>query len=188
MADNTKPNHLSPIHYFGSPQHSSVPMASNSSFDIVSDFDYQEMVNAVDQTRRDIKGRYDLKDTDTVLELDPQKIVILTNSEFTLESVKQLLREKAARRQLSLKIFVENPLEAAGGNRVRQEITLQKGIDKELAKEISKAIRDSFKKVTASIQGDAVRVSSKSKNDLQGVIQFIREQDYDVPLQFNNYR
>jgi hypothetical protein len=163
-------------------------MASTFSFDIVSDFDRQELVNAVDQTNRDIKSRYDLKDTQTTVELGEDTITVNTDSEFTLESVHTILREKAAKRQLSQKIFDFGKVESASGNRVRQEIKLKKGIGQDIAKQISKLIRDEFKKVQASIQGDAVRVSAKSKDDLQAVMGRLKQEDYPVALQFTNYR
>ena len=163
-------------------------MASNYSFDIVSDFDYQEMVNAVDQTGREIQSRYDLKDTKSTIELGESQISVSTDSEFTLDAIHAILRAKAAKRNLSQKIFDPGKIESASGNRVRQEITLKKGISQELAKKISKLIRDEFKKVQASIQGDAVRVSSKSKDDLQTVMQRLKEEDFPVALQFTNYR
>ena len=163
-------------------------MASNNSFDIVSDFDRQELVNAMDQTQREIKSRYDLKDTKSTLELGENSIIVNSDSDFTLESINGILREKAAKRKLSQKIFEFGKVESAGGDRVRQEITLKKGIPQELAKKISKLIRDNFKKVQASVQGDAVRVSSKSKDDLQQVMQLVKQEDYPVDLQFNNYR
>lgn len=163
-------------------------MASTYSFDIVSDFDYQEVVNAVDQTNRDISSRYDLKDTKTTVELGKDTITVNTDSEFTLDAVHTILQTKAAKRQLSLKIFDYGKVESASGNRVRQEITLKKGISQEIAKQISKFIRDEFKKVQASIQGDAVRVSAKDKDELQAVIQRLKQEDYPVALQFTNYR
>jgi cyclic-di-GMP-binding protein len=163
-------------------------MASTFSFDIVSDFDRQELVNAIDQTVREIKGRYDLKDTQTTVELGEDRITVNTDSEFTLEAVHGILRDKAAKRNLSQKIFDFGKVDSASGNRVRQEITLKKGINQENAKQISKLIRDEFKKVQASIQGDAVRVTAKSKDDLQAVIQKLRQEDFPVALQFTNYR
>lgn len=163
-------------------------MASNYSFDIVSDFDRQEIVNAVDQVVREIKGRYDLKDTATTVELGAESIDVNTDSEFTLDSVHNILREKAAKRNLSQKIFEFGKVESASGNRVRQEIKLKKGISQEIAKQISKLIRDEFKKVQASIQGDAVRVTAKSKDELQAVIQLLKQEDLPVALQFTNYR
>ncbi len=163
-------------------------MSSNSSFDVVSDFDRQELVNAVDQTTREINSRYDLKDTKTTVELGTDAIVINTDSDFTLQAIHTILQTKAAKRNLSLKIFDYGKVEAASGNRVRQEIKLQQGISAEIAKQISKLIRDEFKKVQASIQGDAVRVTAKSKDELQAVIQRLKQEDLPVALQFTNYR
>lgn len=163
-------------------------MASTYSFDVVSDFDRQELVNAIDQTNREIDTRYDLKDTKTTVELGTDSITVNTDSDFTLQAVHTILQTKAAKRNLSLKIFEYGKVETAGGNRVRQEIKLQKGISSEVAKQISKLIRDEFKKIQASIQGDAVRVTAKSKDELQTVIQRLKQEDYPVALQFTNYR
>lgn len=163
-------------------------MASTYSFDVVSDFDRQELVNTIDQTTREIGSRYDLKDTKTTVELGEDVITVNTDSEFTLQSIHTILQTKAAKRNLSLKIFDYGKIESASGNRVRQEIKLQKGISSELGKQISKLIRDEFKKIQASIQGDAVRVSAKSKDELQTVIQRLKQEDYPVALQFTNYR
>lgn len=113
-------------------------MASTSSFDIVSDFDRQELVNALDQAKREIISRYDLKDTNTTLELGDEVIVVNTDSEFTLDAVHTIMQTKAAKRNLSLKIFDYGKVESASGNRVRQEITLKKGISKDVAKQITK--------------------------------------------------
>jgi cyclic-di-GMP-binding protein len=163
-------------------------MASTYSFDVVSDFDRQELVNAVDQTEREIKSRYDLKDTKTTLELGETAIVINTDSEFTLDAIHTILQTKSAKRNLSLKIFDYGKVESASGNRVRQEIKLRKGLTQEVAKQIAKLIKDEFKKIQASIQGDSVRISAKSKDDLQVVIQHLKEEDYPAALQFTNYR
>lgn len=163
-------------------------MASNYSFDVVSDFDRQELVNAVDQAVREINSRYDLKDTKTELELGEEIITVNTDSEFTLDSVQTILRTKAAKRDLSQKIFEYDKVESASGNRVRQEIKLKKGISQEIGKKITKLIRDEFKKVQASIQGDSVRISSKSKDDLQQIMQRLKQEDFPVALQFTNYR
>jgi cyclic-di-GMP-binding protein len=163
-------------------------MAGTYSFDVVSDFDWQELVNAVDQTEREIKTRYDLKDTKTSVELEKEHIVVNTDSEFTLEAVHSILQSKAVKRDLSLKIFDYGTVESASGNRVRQNITLKRGLNAEIAKQISKLIRDEFKKVQPSIQGDAVRVSAKSKDDLQIVIQRLKQEEIPVALQFTNYR
>ena len=163
-------------------------MASTYSFDIVSDFDQQELVNALDQSNREIKSRYDLKDTKTTLELSEEVISVNTDSEFTLQAVHTVLQTKAAKRNLSLKIFDFGKVESASGDRVRQEIKLKRGISQEIAKKITKLIRDQFKKVQASIQGDVVRVSAKSKDDLQQVIQLLKQEDFTIDLQFTNYR
>lgn len=163
-------------------------MAETFSFDVVSDFDRQELVNTIDQVRRDVGQRYDLKDSGTELELEENAITITTASDMTLEAVADVLRQKATKRNLSLKIFDFQPAETASGNRVRQVIQLRRGLSQELAKKLSKTIRDQLKKVTVSIQGDSLRVTGKSKDDLQQAIQLLRDQDLEVPLQFNNYR
>jgi cyclic-di-GMP-binding protein len=163
-------------------------MASSYSFDIVSDFDRQELVNAIDQATRDINSRFDLKDTKTTLELGEDTIKIETSSDMALRSIHEVIQTKAAKRNLSLKIFDFGKVESASGNRVRQEVTLRKGIAQDIAKQISKLIRDEFKKVQPSIQGDAVRVSAKDKDELQGVMQRLKQEEYPVALQFTNYR
>jgi uncharacterized protein YajQ (UPF0234 family) len=163
-------------------------MADTFSFDVVSDFDRQELVNTIDQVRRDVGQRYDLKDSGTELELEENAITITTASDMTLEAVADVLRQKATKRNLSLKIFDFQPAETASGNRVRQVIQLRRGLSQEQAKKLSKTIRDQLKKVTVSIQGDSLRVTGKSKDDLQQAIQLLRDQDLEVPLQFNNYR
>ena len=163
-------------------------MASTFSFDIVSDFDRQELVNALDQTNREIISRYDLKDTKTTVELAEDKITINTASEMTLDAVHDMLQSKAIKRNLSLKIFDYGTIDSASGNRVRQEVKLKKGISQEIAKQISKLIRDEFKKVQPSIQGDVVRVTAKDKDELQGVMQRLKQEEFPVALQFTNYR
>ncbi|MBF2034868.1 MAG: YajQ family cyclic di-GMP-binding protein [Leptolyngbyaceae cyanobacterium T60_A2020_046] len=163
-------------------------MATTFSFDIVSDFDRQELVNALDQTRREVSTRFDLKDTKSTLDLGETTLTIETDSEFTLQTIHTVLQTKAAKRQIPLKIFDYGEIQSASGNRVRQVITLQKGIDKELAKKLTKLMRDNLKKVQSSIQGDAVRVSAKSKDDLQAAIQLVKSEDWPVALQFTNYR
>jgi len=163
-------------------------MAASFSFDVVSEFDRQELVNALDQATREIQSRYDLKDTKTTLELSEDTITVSTDSQFTLEAVHNLLNMKAVKRNLSLKIFEYGKVESSSGNRVRQEITLRKGISQEIAKQISKLIRDEFSKVQPSIQGDSVRVSAKAKDDLQAVMQRLKQEELPVALQFTNYR
>lgn len=142
----------------------------------------------MDQARREIKSRYDLKDTKTELELKEDSINIETDSDMTLQAVHVLLQTKAAKRNLSLKIFDFGDIESASGSRIRQEIRLKKGIDKEDAKKLSKLIKDNLKKVQASIQGDSVRISAKNKDDLQEAIALIKAEDWPMALQFQNYR
>ena len=165
-------------------------MAENFSFDVVSDFDRQELVNALDQVKREISQRYDLKGTDTSLVLEKENIFITTNSELTVNSVIDIVRQKAIKRKLSLRIFDINNLEVVSGNRVKQTITLKRGLNQEIAKKISKDIRDEIKKINVSINGEALRVASKSKNDLQLAIKLLDklEELYEIPLQTNNYR
>ncbi|MCP9813648.1 MULTISPECIES: YajQ family cyclic di-GMP-binding protein [Synechococcus] len=163
-------------------------MADSYSFDVVSDFDRQELVNTVDQVRREVGQRYDLKDSATELSLEEGAIVITTATDMTLEAVLDVLRQKATKRDLSLKIFDLQTPEPVGGNRVKQEIKLRKGLSQELAKSLSKTVRDELKKVTVSIQGDSLRITGKNKDDLQTAIQLLRAQDVEVPLQFENYR
>jgi hypothetical protein len=163
-------------------------MASTSSFDIVSSFDRQELKNAVDQTQREMQQRYDLKDTKSTVELEEKTITINSASEYSLQAITDMLESKVIRRGLSLKILDYGEAQEASGGRVRQVITLKEGIPDELAKQITKKIRDEFKKVTPQIQGDAVRVQSKNKDDLQAVIAAMKEADYPVALQFVNYR
>ncbi|MBO0351621.1 YajQ family cyclic di-GMP-binding protein [Phormidium pseudopriestleyi FRX01] len=163
-------------------------MASTYSFDIVSDFEHQELVNTIDQTNREITSRYDLKNTKTTVELGDDEIVINTDSNMTLEAVHSVLQQKAVKRNLSLKIFDYGKEETASGNRIRQVIKLKKGIAQEVGKQITKLLRDELKKVQGSIQGDAVRVSSKSKDDLQEAMVLIKQEDWPVALQFTNYR
>ena len=165
-------------------------MADNFSFDVVSDFDRQELVNALDQVKREISQRYDLKGTDTEVELEKENIVIRTNSELTLNSVNDIIRQKAIKRKLSLKIFDYGSLEIVSGNKVRQTIVLKQGLNQEIAKKISKNIRDQIKKINVSINGETLRIVSKSKNDLQLAIKLLDEMEetYNIPLRANNYR
>jgi len=165
-------------------------MAENFSFDVVSDFDRQELVNTLDQVKREISQRYDLKGTDTIVELEKENIFIITNSELTLNSVIDIIRQKATKRKLSLKIFDFESIEVISGNKVKQNIKLIKGLDQEIAKKISKELRNNIKKINVSIQGDSLRVSSKSKNDLQLAIGMLDgfEEKFKIPLQTNNYR
>ena len=165
-------------------------MAESFSFDVVSDFERQELVNTLDQVKREISQRYDLKGTDTSVDLDKENIYIATNSELTLNSVNDIIRQKAIKRNLSLKIFDYGEIEIVSGNRVKQTILLKEGIKQEIAKKISKRIRDQIKKINVSINGDTLRVSSKRKNDLQLAIKIVSdlEESLNIPLKANNFR
>lgn len=163
-------------------------MAGDVTFDVVSDFDTQELRNALDQVRREVQQRYDFKGVTVDLQQEPTAITLLTDDEYRAAAVKDLIESKAVRRGLSLKIFDWGKVEPAGGNKVRQRIGLRRGLNDDLAKRISKLIRDEFPKAKPQIQGDAVRVGSKSKDELQRVIARLRELDLEVPLQFQNYR
>lgn len=163
-------------------------MAGLASFDIVSDFDFQEMRNAVDQATRDIHTRYDLKDTKTEVTLAEQTITLNSASEYSLQAVRDIIESKLIRRGLSLKILEYGDEIPASGGRVRQVVTLKRGIPEDLAKQLTKRIRDEFKKVTPQIQGDAIRVQGKNRDDLQNVIQLLKDENLPVALQFTNYR
>ena len=166
-------------------------MAKDCSFDVVSEFDKQELVNAVDQVKRDITSRFDLKNSNSSIELEADKnITITTNDDMKLRNIYDILQSKLVKRGLSIKILDAQPIENALGGNVRQVYNLRKGLTQELAKKIVADIKDSKLKVQASIQGEQVRVSGKSKDDLQDVIKLLRsnEDKYDYPLQFTNYR
>lgn len=166
-------------------------MAKECSFDVVSEFDKQELVNAVDQVKRDVSSRFDLKDSNSEIELEADKsITITTADEMKLRNIYDILQTKIVKRGLSIRILDPQGIENALGGRVRQVYNLRKGLTQELAKKIAADIKDSKIKVQASIQGDKLRVSGKDKDDLQAVIKMLRgnEEKYDYPLQFNNYR
>ncbi len=163
-------------------------MAGEISFDVVSDFDEQELRNALDQVRREVQQRYDFKGAHVDLTQEKERIVLVTDSEMRARAIRDLIESKAVRRNLSLKIFDWGEVQPAGGNKVRQEITLRRGLPDDLARKLVKLIRDEFPKVQPRIQGDAIRVAGKSRDELQKVIVRLRELDEAVPLQFDNYR
>ena len=166
-------------------------MAKDCSFDVVSEFDRQELVNAVDQVKRDLTSRFDLKNSNSSIDLEGEKsITITTNDEMKLRNIYDILQSKLVKRGLSIKILDAQSIENALGGNVRQVFNLKKGLTQELAKKIVADIKDSKLKVQASIQGEQVRVSGKSRDDLQTVIQLLRknEEKDDAPLQFTNYR
>ena len=161
---------------------------ADSTFDLVSDFDQQELVNALDQVRREVATRFDFKNAKVSIELGKAEITLHADDEFRASAVKDLIQSKAVRRGLSLKIFEWGMLQPAAGGTVRQQIGLKRGLSADQAKELSKLIRERFPKLKPQIQGDAVRVSGKSRDELQAVIAHLKGMDYPVALQFTNYR
>lgn len=167
-------------------------MSKDASFDVVSEFDKQELVNALDQVRREIASRFDLKDSGSDVELNAEgtQITVTTTDEFRIRNILDILESKLVKRGLSVNILDAQPVEHALGGNVRQPFKLKQGIDKDLAKKIVATIKDSKLKVQASIQGDQVRVVGKNKDDLQAVIKQLNQcaDSWSVPLQFTNYR
>jgi uncharacterized protein YajQ (UPF0234 family) len=165
-------------------------MAQDNSFDIVSKVDMQEVKNAIDQALKEVRQRFDLKDSrsDISLAEADKEILLASDGEYHLEAVKEILGQKLVKRGVSLKNLTYEKLEEATGKSVRQKIKLQVGIPIEKAKEIVRLVKDSKKKAQASIQGDTVRISSKDRDELQGIIALLRGKDLGVDLQFTNYR
>jgi cyclic-di-GMP-binding protein len=162
-------------------------MAGSVSFDVVSEFDRQELVNALDQVRREVATRFDFKGSKVQVQLSDKDVTVTTDSEMRSAAVLDLIGSKAVRRGLSLKIFEVVP---AGGMTYKQVAGLRQGLPEDIAKKITRLLRDEFPKVKGQIQGGAVRVSGKSKDELQAVIARLKEEseDYPVALQFKNYR
>ena len=158
------------------------------SFDVVSRVDPQELDNALNQTRKEIEGRFDFKHSKTSIENTPKQITIVTDDELKLKNVVDMLQSRATKRGISLKAFEYGKVEPAAGNTVRQVITVKSGIAKEKSKPLIEAIKGAKLKVTTQFQDEQLRVSSKSKDDLQKVQQLLKGLEIDVPLQFVNYR
>ena len=164
-------------------------MAQDNSFDIVSKVDIQEVRNAIDQALKEIRQRFDLKDSHSEVTLEGSDAIQLASDvEYHLEAVKEILGQKLVKRGVSLKNLTYGKLEPALGKSVRQKISLQQGIPIEKAKEIVRLVKDSKKKVQASIQGDTVRISSKDRDELQAIIALLRGREMGLELQFTNYR
>ena len=165
-------------------------MASSVSFDVVSEFDRQELVNALDQVRREVATRYDFKNSKVQIDLGENDVTVVTDSEMRSGAVLDLIGSKAVRRGLSLKIFDWGDVVPAGGMTFKQVASLRQGLPEDIAKKITKLLRDEFPKAKGQIQGGTVRVSSKSKDELQSVIARLKEEGegYPVALQFKNYR
>jgi len=164
-------------------------MAQENSFDIVSKVDLQEVRNAIDQALKEIHQRFDLKDSHSDITMEGADAIELTSAgEYKLDAVKEILGQKLVKRGVSLKNLTYEKMEEASGKSVRQKIKLQQGIPIEKAKEIVRLVKDSKKKAQASIQGDTVRISSKDRDELQGIIALLRGKDLGLELQFTNYR
>lgn len=161
---------------------------SEHSFDVVSEFDRQELVNAVEQARREISTRYDFKGVVAEIDLQEKDLVILAASDQRADAILDVIKSKMVRRNLSLKILKPGKIEPAARGNVRQAVAIQRGIDEDTARDLSKRIKASHPKVQVRIQGDELRVVSKDKDMLQAVIQDLRELDLPVPLQYTNYR
>jgi uncharacterized protein YajQ (UPF0234 family) len=161
-----------------------------NTFDIVSKVELPEVVNAIQQAMKEILQRYDLKDSKSSIELNEKdhKISLASSDEFKLRAITEVLEGKLAKRKVPLKAFTYGAILPAAGSSVRQEVSLQQGIPIEKAREIVKAIKDSKKKVQASIQGDLVRVSGKDRDTLQEILALLRGQDFGIDMQFTNYR
>jgi len=164
-------------------------MASENSFDIVSKVDMQELDNAIQNALKEVTTRFDLKDSKSNIVMEGKEKIVLTSADdYKLKAVNDILQTKMVKRGIPLKALTYSSVEEAGGGTSRQRITLQQGIPIEKAKEIVKAIKDSKKKVQASIQGDTVRVSGKDRDALQEVIALLKSKDFGIDMQFTNYR
>jgi hypothetical protein len=161
---------------------------AESSFDIVSRVDLQEVRNAIAQAMKEITTRFDLKGTGSEISLEGEEIHLVSNDEFKLKAVRDVLEGRLVKRNVPLKALSFGEIEKALGGTGRQKVTLQKGIPTDKAREIVKLIKGSKLKVQASIQGDQLRVTGKNKDDLQGVIKLLRETDLGIDMQFTNYR
>jgi len=162
---------------------------SDSSFDIVSQFDRQELVNALDQTKRELGFRYDFKDSPYEITLEKEELIINAQDDYKMKAILDIIVAKLIARKLDTRVLdLTAGVEKAAGNTVRKKIKLVVGLNQEKAKEISKYINSSFKKVKASIQGEEIRVSSVSKDTLQEVMAGLKAKDFGLALQFTNYR
>jgi uncharacterized protein YajQ (UPF0234 family) len=163
-------------------------LAKDASFDIVSQVNFQEVTNALMQAEKEIEQRFDFKNSKSSLKLEGEKIILVSDDEFKLRNVVDILESKLVKRQVSLRALEYGKIQPAAGDTVRQEVKLINGLAQDKAKQIMKVLRDSKIKVTSSIQGDQIRVAGKNKDDLQAVIALLKNEDFGVELQFINYR
>ena len=158
-----------------------------ASFDIKSELDHHELTNAVDQANRVLQNRFDFKGTGAQFSVGEKQINLSANEEFQIHQMSPVLNESLAKRGIDLKSLKPQDIEVSGGT-AQQNIDLQEGIDKELAKKITALVKQSKSKTQASIQGDSVRITGKKRDELQALIQLVKDQNYDIPLQFVNFR
>jgi cyclic-di-GMP-binding protein len=158
------------------------------SFDVVSEVDQHEVKNAVDQATREIQTRFDFKGTGTGMSMDEDLIEVRSSTENRLKAAVEVLKEKFVRRSISLKALKEGPVLPAAKGTVRQSVHINRGISEDKARELTKFIKASGIKVQTQVQGDQLRITGKKKDDLQAVIKALKEKDFDIPLQFTNYR
>lgn len=163
-------------------------MAQDFSFDVVSKTDMQEVTNAVQQARKELTTRFDFKGSESDIELTAEEIVLVSDDEQKLKSVRDILEDKMVKRKIAIKALDYQKVEQAAGGTVRQKVKIIDGIEIDKAKAIVKRIKDAKVKVQASIQGDQVRVAGKKKDDLQTAMSVLKEHDFGIPLQFVNYR
>ena len=163
-------------------------MAQDCSFDIVSKTDMQEVANAIQQAQKELAQRFDFKGSKSSIELNPEEIVLISDDEGKLRSVKEIVEGKLVKRKVSLKALDYATVEPSSGGTVRQRARIVQGIETEKAKTIVRTLKDAKLKVQASIQSDQVRVTGRNKDELQKAIALVREQDFGIPLQFTNYR
>lgn len=163
-------------------------MAKENSFDVASKTELNEVTNAIQQTMKEVKQRFDFKGSKSDVQLEKNELVLVSDDEYKLKSLIDILEQKLVKRGVSLKALSYQKIEPAAGGTVRQRVSIQQGIPSEKAKDIARFIRDTKLKVQASIQGDVVRVSSRDRDTLQKAIALLREQDFEIDMQFTNYR
>lgn len=163
-------------------------MAKENTFDIVSQINMPEVNNAVDQSLRELRTRFDFKGSKSDINFDGEELVLASDDEFKLKSLIDILETKLVRRGINLKALRYGKIEPAAKDTVRQRVTLVQGLDKEKSKVITKLVKDSKLKVQAAVQGDQVRISGKNRDDLQSIMQIIKDHEFDIPIQFVNLR
>jgi uncharacterized protein YajQ (UPF0234 family) len=163
-------------------------VAQTFSFDVVSEVNMAELTNAVDQTRREIATRFDFKDTGTSLEQDRDLVEFRSSTDHRLKAAVEVFKDKCVRRQVPLKALSEGPILPAARATVRQSVHINRGISDDKAREINKHVKGLGLRVQSQVQGDQLRITAKKKDDLQTVIQALKERDFGIPLQFTNYR